>query len=45
MAAAAPELKVLLSARALAALDGIWHWNASSVEHADQNIAFLRSGT
>jgi len=47
MAAAARELKVLLSARALAALDAIWDWNARrySVEHADRYIAFLRSAT
>jgi plasmid stabilization system protein ParE len=45
--AAAGELKVLLSARALAALDGIWEWNARrySVEHAERYIAFLRGAT
>lgn len=47
MAAAERELKVILSAGALAALDAIWGWNARkySVEHAERYIAFLSGAT
>ena len=47
MARKPPQLKVVISPRALNALDEIWDWNAGryDVDHADNYVDFLTKKT